>query len=154
SPGLTVSSAVFSAQEHDACRACGSTTARPWGRAPASDPNLAARASYALDRCGSCGSAWIASADRNPEPPSLYTSGVYTQSTPRFDRVVEHLRRLADRDRLRFLHQLPNGGRVFEVGAGDGRLFRALAKRGYCVSGNEPSAPFAKALREGGLDVS
>jgi 2-polyprenyl-3-methyl-5-hydroxy-6-metoxy-1,4-benzoquinol methylase len=141
------------ASEHEICRVCGSENVHRWRRATASDPALSSRAYYALDRCNSCRSAWIAKADRKRERASLYTDGVYTQATPRFDSGIEYLRRLADRDRLRFVRRLPKGSRIFEVGAGDGRLLRTLVRLGYRVSANEPAAPYADALRRRGLDV-
>jgi SAM-dependent methyltransferase len=52
--------------------------------------------------------------------------------------LLEPLKRLAVRDRLRFLPSLRPGARVFDVGTGDGRLLVALARRGYAVSGAEP----------------
>jgi SAM-dependent methyltransferase len=42
---------------------------------------------------------------------------------------------------------------VLEIGAGDGRLLAALARRDHRVAGIEPSAPFAAAARARGLDV-
>jgi 2-polyprenyl-3-methyl-5-hydroxy-6-metoxy-1,4-benzoquinol methylase len=47
----------------------------------------------------------------------------------------------------------PSGGRVFEIGAGDGRLLALLAARGYAVSGVEPSAAYAALARSAGVAV-
>jgi SAM-dependent methyltransferase len=47
----------------------------------------------------------------------------------------------------------PSGGRVFEIGAGDGRLLALLAARGYAVSGVEPSAAYAALARSVGVAV-
>jgi SAM-dependent methyltransferase len=78
---------------------------------------------------------------------------VYDAAPPRANNVIELLRRLGDRDRLRFFQALPARAKIIEVGAGDGRLLAALRRRGADVTGIEPSEPFATALRLQGLPV-
>jgi 2-polyprenyl-3-methyl-5-hydroxy-6-metoxy-1,4-benzoquinol methylase len=141
------------ASERATCYACGSRTVHAWRRARTSEPALAAREFYALDRCASCGSAWIANRDRLHESRALYAAGVYTDVRPRFDAALERLREFGDHDRLRFARRIRPGSRVFEVGIGDGRLFGALRRLGYRVSGNEPAESFAEALTASGVDV-
>jgi len=134
-----------------ACVACGGATT-PWRSASASDARLAALPRYALERCGTCGSAAIVAGQRALERPALYREGTYG-ATRRLDGAIEPLRRLIDRDRVRAIGTLPRTAPVLEIGAGDGRLLAALARRGHTVAGIEPSAPFAAAARSRGLDV-
>lgn len=136
-----------------ACVACGSASVETW-RTAAAVESFAARGAYRLERCGDCGSAWIAGADRLAEDEALYASGVYDLGSARGETGVELLRRLGDLDRLRLVGRLPPESSVFEIGAGDGRLLRALRRRGYRVAGNEPSQPFADALRRQGFTVA
>ncbi len=133
------------------CAACGGTAA-PWRTASASDARLAALPRYELLRCDACGSAAVVAGQRALERPALYREGTYGERR-RLDGAIEPLRRLIDRDRMRAIGPLPAAGTVLEIGAGDGRLLAALARRGHAVAGIEPSAPFAAAARARGLDV-
>jgi SAM-dependent methyltransferase len=134
------------------CVACGTGRAGPWRAATASDPRLAARAHYDLVRCAHCGTAAIAAGQRGLEGAALYAEGTYGDRS-RLDRAIEPLRRLVDRDRLRAIGSLGTSAEVLEVGAGDGRLLAALARRGHRVAGIEPSAPYAARARARGVDV-
>jgi SAM-dependent methyltransferase len=135
------------------CCACGSSDVAAWRLASTSDRRLSARLQYPLERCLSCGTARIASRGRLEESPLLYASGVYSLGQTRLDAAIEPLRRLGDHDRMRVLGRLPRGARIFEVGAGDGRVLSALGRAGYEVAGSEPSARYADACRERGLNV-
>ena len=70
-----------------------------------------------------------------------------------FAPLLEPLRRLAERDRLRFLAAVPEGARVLEVGAGDGRFVALLAASGYDARGIEPSAGACEAAASIGAEV-
>ena len=48
----------------------------------------------------------------------LYEGGTYERPRPAVDRMLEPLRSLVERDKLRFVRDLPGGARVLEVGAG------------------------------------
>ena len=133
------------------CVACGGAAA-PWRTASASDARLAALPRYELRRCSVCGSAAVVAGQRALERPALYREGTYG-ATRRLDGALEPLRRLIDCDRVRAIGPLPSTAPVLEIGAGDGRLLAALARRGHRVAGIEPSAPFAAAARARGLDV-
>jgi SAM-dependent methyltransferase len=135
------------------CIACGRASALPWRAAHPSDERLAARSSYDLLRCAGCGTAAVVPAQRVLEQAALYTHGTY-RMRGRLDALIEPLRRLIDRDRLRAIGGLPAGAEVLEIGAGDGRLLAALAARGHRVAGIEPSAPYAASARARGLDVA
>jgi SAM-dependent methyltransferase len=126
---------------------------RPWRSATASDVNLAAQPTYRLDRCGFCGSARIAAGEIIDEGAAAYEAGTYLPAPMRFDPLIEVTRRLIDSDRLRLVEPLRTGGSILEVGAGDGRFLAALARRGYRVSGIEPSTPYAARAQSRGLDV-
>jgi 2-polyprenyl-3-methyl-5-hydroxy-6-metoxy-1,4-benzoquinol methylase len=135
------------------CPACAKASMHPWRNATASDVRLAAQPTYRLNRCGFCGSAQIAPCEIIDEGAASYEAGTYTPVPTRFDPLIELARRLIDSDRLRLVGPLKTGASVLEVGAGDGRFLDALARRGYRVSGIEPSAPFAARARSRGLDV-
>jgi SAM-dependent methyltransferase len=111
---------------------------RPWRAATSSEPELSREPAYRLERCPDCGTAALA--DRLEEPDTLYTRGTYV-SRGRLDRLIEPLRRAIDLDRVRLLPRLPPGARVFEVGAGDGRLVEELGRRGLAARGADPQPP-------------
>jgi SAM-dependent methyltransferase len=118
------------------CPVCAAGALRPWRAATASDPQLAGRRSYELERCGSCGSAVTLAA---ATPAALYERGTYAPARRGLGALVGPLRRLADRDRMRFLAAVKPGARVLEVGAGDGSFVARLAAAGYDARGIEPS---------------
>jgi len=135
------------------CIACGRASALPWRTAGPSDARLAARASYDLLRCAACGTAAVAPGQRDLEGAGLYTDGSYRERG-RLEPLLERLRRLIDRDRLRAIGRLPAHADVLEIGAGDGRLLATLAARGHRVAGIEPSAPYAASAQARGVDVA
>ena len=69
------------------------------------------------------------------------------------DRLLEPLRRIADRGRLKRTSGIGDGSRVLEYGAGDGRLLEALARRGANVVGVEPSASARRRAADRGIDL-
>lgn len=69
---------------------------------------------------------------------TLYRGGVYEHPTPTVDMLLEPLRRLAVGSALRALGELAPGTSVCDVGAGDGRLVRALRARGHYAVGLDP----------------
>ena len=72
-------------------------------------------------------------------PSSLYEAGTYAAARPALDRILEPMRALVERDKLRFVRGLPPGARVLEVGAGDGRFVSRLRAAGLEARGIEPS---------------
>jgi SAM-dependent methyltransferase len=86
-------------------------------------------------------------------PEGLYEAGTYAPARGTLDRVIEPLRGLAERDKLRFLRGVPPGARILEVGAGDGRFVARLRAAGFDASGIEPSARGADAARARGAPV-
>jgi 2-polyprenyl-3-methyl-5-hydroxy-6-metoxy-1,4-benzoquinol methylase len=134
------------------CPACGGEL-RPWRDATASDPQLAGRPRYPLTRCIACGSARTeVRADRSP-PSSLYEAGTYAAARPALDRLLDPLRALVERDKLRFVAGLPRGARVLEVGAGDGSFVSRLNASGFQASGIEPSERGVRAAQDRGTPV-
>jgi 2-polyprenyl-3-methyl-5-hydroxy-6-metoxy-1,4-benzoquinol methylase len=126
---------------------------RAWRVATASDPQLAGHRAYQLTRCSVCGTA------RTELPPGaapserLYEGGTYGAARPGLDRLLEPIRALIERDKLRFVHGLPPGSRMLEVGAGDGRFVSRLAAAGFEARGIEPSASGARLAHSRGAPV-
>jgi SAM-dependent methyltransferase len=119
-----------------------------WRQASPSEPGLAARRSYRLDRCRACGTAALAPRERSEESDLLYRKGHYAPASSLAEPVLEKLRQVLDRDRLRLLAPLAPGSRIFEIGAGDGRLVTALLNRGYDASGIDPTRARGSPRRE------
>jgi len=95
---------------------------------------------YELFRCGACGSAVTAGREVSDEAP-LYGGGVYAAPPRLADLALEPLRKIAIADEIRLVREVPPPARVHEVGAGDGRLVRALVDRGYFATGSDAFAP-------------
>jgi SAM-dependent methyltransferase len=66
---------------------------------------------------------------------TLHRNGQYSRPRPAVDRLLEPLRRLADRATLSALGEVPPGKTVLELGAGDGRLLALLRGHGCIVEG-------------------
>jgi SAM-dependent methyltransferase len=120
------------------CPACGGELIG-WRPATASDPQLAGRRRYALARCTACGTARTEIPPGEVPPPALYEAGTYAAAPPGVERILEPLRALLERDKLRFVRDWPRGARVLEVGAGDGRFVSRLRDAGFDATGIEPS---------------
>ena len=86
-------------------------------------------------------------------PRALYEGGTYAAERRAFAPLLAPLRRLAERDRLRFLAAVPQGARVLEVGAGDGRFVAMLAAAGFEARGIEPSPSACEAAARIGAPV-
>jgi SAM-dependent methyltransferase len=119
--------------------------------ASASDPELAGANRFELARCGLCGSAVTLG---QPPPPRVYEAGTYAAARGPAAVAVAPLRRLAERDRLRFVSSLPARARVLEIGAGDGKLVAAMRAAGLDASGIDPSPAACDAARAAGVEVA
>ena len=128
------------------CPACGAPSLDRWRSATASDPELAGASRFELWRCSRCRSA--ATVGDAGQRARLYEGGTYAPARSGVNELLEPLRRLAERDRMRFVRRIPPGGRVLEIGAGDGRFVARLAGAGFDARGIEPS-PRAAALAAG-----
>ena len=124
-----------------------------WRSATATDPQLAGRREYALARCVACGTARTELPPEAAPPASLYEAGTYAAPRPGLDRLIEPLRALVERDKLRFVRDLPRGARVLEVGAGDGRFVSRLRAAGFEATGIEPSEGGVRMARARGARV-
>ena len=69
------------------------------------------------------------------------------------ERLPSGLRRLLDADRVRLLGRLPARARVIDVGAGRGRLVRALRDRGHDAVGLEPAPGPRNAAANAGIEL-
>ena len=92
-----------------------------------------------MTRCVACGTARTELPAGAEPPGSLYESGTYAAARPALDRILEPLRALVERDKLRFVRGLSPGAHVLEVGAGDGRFVSRLRAAGFDARGIEPS---------------
>lgn len=118
------------------CLACDSGTPSFWREATAAD-SRASRQRYELWRCDACGTAMTVGRTVE-DATALYRGGAYARTGPAVDALLEPLRALATRSALRALGELPAGAVVCDVGAGDGRLVRALRGRGHYAVGLDP----------------
>jgi SAM-dependent methyltransferase len=134
------------------CPACEGELA-PWRAATATDPQLAGRREYALTHCTACGTARTELPQEVASPVSLYEAGTYAAPRPVLDRLLEPLRALVERDKLRFVRDIPLGARVLEVGAGDGRFVSRLRAAGFEATGIEPSERGARIASDRGAPV-
>jgi SAM-dependent methyltransferase len=134
------------------CPACGGEL-RAWREATAADPQLAGRRRYALARCVACGTARTELPAGEGPPRDLYEAGTYAAARPGLDRLLEPLRALVERDKLRFVRGLPPGSAVLEVGAGEGRFVSRLRAAGLGARGIEPSERGARAALARGAPV-
>src|SRR5919108_422720 len=128
------------------CPACDGEL-RYWRAATAADPHLAGHRDYALARCAACGTARTDLPQGFVAPRGLYEAGTYAPMRPAFNRLLEPLRALIERDKMRFVRGLPPGARVLEVGAGDGRFISRLRIAGFDASGIEPSVAGVRLAR-------
>lgn len=120
----------------------------PWREATAADRRASA-GSYRLLRCRACGTA-VTESRSVSDAEALYVGGTYARPHRALDRLLEPARRLTAGTALAFGAEVEPGGRIHEVGAGDGALLRAFADRGYRVSGSDP---FASRDRPASTDV-
>ncbi len=134
------------------CPACGGEL-RAWRMATASDPHLAGRREYPLLRCEACGTARTELPPGSAPSDSLYAGGTYARPHPWADRLLEPLRSVAERDKLRFVRDLPAGARTLEIGAGDGRFVSRLRTCGFDAWGIEPSKSGVEAAAARGAPV-
>ena len=132
------------------CPACGKDALRPWRAATASDPALAGVAQVELARCTGCRSAATLGP---PPPPAVYESGTYAGARGALAPLLAPLRRLADRDRMRFVAGLRAGDRVLEVGSGDGKFLARMREAGLDAWGIEPSPVACAAARALGVET-
>jgi SAM-dependent methyltransferase len=123
-----------------------------WRAATASDPQLAGRLEFELERCPSCGSA--ATLGDAAAPAAMYEGGTYAPARGLARRLLAPFRSLAERDRLRFVAGLPAGSSVLEVGAGDGKLVAAMRAAGLDARGIDPSPAACAAAGELGVEVA
>jgi SAM-dependent methyltransferase len=133
------------------CPACGAAGMRRWRAATPSDPQLAGRELFELERCARCGSAATVGDAR--DHAALYEGGTYAEARGPVGALLEPLRRLADRDRMRFVRGLSPGARVLEIGAGDGRFVAIMRGAGLDAWGVDPSPAACAAARRHGVRV-
>jgi SAM-dependent methyltransferase len=147
---VTEASGLAAEGEAGRCPACGGPR-RDWRSATASVEGLATGTSFRLERCLQCGSAVTIGP---PAPAELYEGGTYAPARPRADRAIAPLRRLIERDKLRFLGDLGAGSRILEVGAGDGSFVAAMRAAEFDARGVEPSRRAVTAAGAHGIPVA
>lgn len=136
------------------CPACQGPLSR-WRPATCADSSVVGHEGpYELLRCGRCGTAVTEGVGVRDGSPELYEGGYYARPPRWLDMLVEPLRWLADRGKIRWFNGLTPGSRVFEFGAGDGRLLSELSGRGMEVSGVEPSESARIRARERSVELA
>ena len=138
------------------CPACGGELAW-WRPATPADPTVEeGPGTYALERCVECGTAITVrtgpSGETSESLAELYEGGYYARPPGLLDRLIEPLRRIADRGRAKRLGPVESE-RVVEFGAGDGRLLEYVAGKGASVTGVEPSGSARQRAAERGIDL-
>lgn len=120
-----------------------------WRDAVASDPAFGGAVTR-LALCPACGTA----CSLGPPPPAedSHETAYYSPTKGIADRVIEPLRRLAGRDRLRALADLAPDDSVLEIGSGDGSFLAALGADGRRVAGIEPSAGARRIAAASGVE--
>jgi SAM-dependent methyltransferase len=131
------------------CPACGGGLV-PWQSVRAGEPSDPR--AYELARCASCGTAVT---EGDPPAAEAYETGQYGLSSPRLAGPVAVFQRAVARQPVRFLRRagLEHGARTLDIGAGPGRLVRALSEAGYDARGIEPSRRSAALARQAGAPV-
>ncbi len=138
------------------CPACGGDLT-PWRKATGADTAVSSdEERFELLRCDCCGSARTVETSgsgigRPVVSSDSYEGGYYSRPPVWLDRLIEPLRKVADRGRLKRIGRTRPGSRVLEYGAGDGRLLETLAARGAEVAGVEPSASARERAAERGV---
>lgn len=115
---------------------------------------------FAVSCCAACGTGVTLPPAAAAELASYYPAsyGPYDDSLGRITGVVSHAirwwqgRRALRRPPLRALRDLP-AGRAVDVGCGRGDLAGLLVRRGWRVTGIEPSAGACRVARRQGVDV-
>lgn len=90
-------------------------------------------------RCPSCNMVWL---DPQPTPADLapyYQDGYYGTGETKFPSVIEWWLDRYRRHRARWVMALgaPRGGRVLDIGCGNGRFLAMLSRLGYAIDGAE-----------------
>jgi 2-polyprenyl-3-methyl-5-hydroxy-6-metoxy-1,4-benzoquinol methylase len=135
------------------CPVCAAYSLVGWRTGRASEPHLIERDAYPLARCLRCGSAVTMGAEAELTNSQMYEGGMYSAARPFLDRLIEPLRRRTERERMDFARSIEPGGRVLDIGAGDGRFLAGLGDAGYEVTGIEPSTNGHALARQRGVTV-
>lgn len=110
---------------------------------------LFARGSWTYRACDACGHRFAALPPREAEALGELYQDEYAGF--REDAVFQ----AAIRERLRaeFAPRVPVGGRILDVGCGNGEFMAAAAQAGYRVTGTDISVPAVELCRSRGLDA-
>lgn len=108
---------------------------------------------FHMDRCAGCG-LWI----QRPMPDREALAGFYPQDYYSFQSAQDgcwrrRVRRFFGLERHTYLPDVPLPRRLLDVGCGAGHYILDLRRRGWDVSGIEPSSSAARAAQAAGLDV-
>lgn len=115
-------------------------------------------AGYPIVRCRECGLVFVGGEARPQELLALYDEAYYEDAEqPGYDGyfAAEPRKRLHDRTLLDLIERRRRPGSLMEIGCAYGYFLDEARRRGWQVSGVEPSAHAARHAREAlGLDVS
>ena len=136
-----------------ACPGCGGTRLRAYSFTPESERTNDIH--FAQTHCRSCDLVFSNPVAEPDELESYYRSAYYQEEGPFYTRDHPGMREIMaawERDEAAGLRQsvLPyvTGGRLFEIGAGYGRLLAGARKLGFAVAGVEASEHASRFARE------
>jgi SAM-dependent methyltransferase len=104
--------------------------------------------------CRSCGLIYTSPRARAPEKVYWGEEEMYlAESRLIFDGVASHHRDPNYRQELREIERFKRGGRILDVGCNMGMLLRLAQKKGWKVTGVEPSPSLSRLARRWGFEV-
>ncbi len=136
------------------CPLCGSGAATQV--AAVADPLVAADLEFPIGECTSCGLARTLAEPDAAERGAWYARhyGAFHAEADRHRHPLRRLwQRLCGMHPFDILSRMPRGGRVLEIGCGDGSVLAELARGAIRALGVEPDAGSAQRARARGLDV-
>lgn len=136
------------------CPACGKLDFEPYLRGE--DYHYGNEGSFQFHRCRAC-LLWVTVPMPTPDVlAGLYPTEYYSFQQPGSGpgtNAKERLRKLVGLDRQTYLPRAGRPGHLLDVGCGAGHYIYRLQRRGWRVSGIEPSAAAVAAGRAAGLDI-
>ncbi|HEU4885891.1 MAG TPA: class I SAM-dependent methyltransferase [Longimicrobium sp.] len=110
---------------------------------------LFSRGSWTYRACAGCGHRFAAI----PAPEADALDELYQDEYAGFREDAVFQAAIRERLRTEFAARLPAGGRILDVGCGNGEFMAAAGEAGYRVTGTDISVPAVELCRSRGLDA-